>query len=42
MIVDILDPEVIPTGFNNELISEISFEVGQVDYKTVYLFLTDH
>jgi hypothetical protein len=40
--VTLLDPRIIPTGDNNEILSEISFEIGQSDFKTSYLILSDN
>jgi hypothetical protein len=39
--VTLLDPRIIPTGDNNEVLSEITFEIGQSDFKTSYLILSD-
>lgn len=39
--VTLLDPNIIPTGENNKLLDEISFEIGQSDFKTSYLWLSD-
>jgi len=36
-----VDPRLIPTGPNNEIIKRVRFEVGQADYKLAYLFMTD-
>ena len=35
------DPNQIPTGINNEVIRSVSFEVGQLDFNTVKVTLTD-
>lgn len=34
--VTLLDPSIIPTGENNMVLDEISFEIGQSDFKTSY------
>lgn len=39
--VTLLDPSIIPTGENNKVLDEISFEIGQSDFKTSYLWLSD-
>ena len=39
--VTLLDPTTIPTGENNKLLDKISFEIGQSDFKTSYLWLSD-
>jgi hypothetical protein len=39
--VSLLDPRIIPTGDNNPILSEITFEIGQSDFKTSYLILSD-
>lgn len=35
------NPRLVPTGPNNRLISNVSFEFGQSDFKTAYLRLDD-
>jgi hypothetical protein len=35
------DPHSIPFGENNKLISNISFEFGQDDYKLAHIWFTD-
>jgi hypothetical protein len=40
--VSLLDPRIIPTGDNNEILTEITFEIGQADFKTSYLILSDN
>ena len=37
-----VEPKTILQGVNNELVSEIHFELGQVDWKTAYVKLTDN
>lgn len=39
--VTLLDPSIIPTGENNMVLDEISFEIGQSDFKTSYLWLSN-
>lgn len=40
--VTLLNPtKIIPTGDNNKVMDEISFEIGQSDFKTSYLWLSD-
>jgi hypothetical protein len=40
--VTLLDPTtIIPTGPNNMVLDEVSFEIGQSDFKTSYLWLSD-
>ena len=39
--VSLLDPTTIPTAENNEVLDQISFEIGQSDFKTSYLMLSD-
>ena len=34
-------PRSVPTGANNQLIKKVKFEVGQSDFKTAYIRLTD-
>ena len=35
------DPRQVPTGMNNPIIKNVSFEFGQADYNTAYVRLTD-
>ena len=40
--VTLLNPtKIIPNGENNKVMEEISFEIGQSDFKTSYLWLSD-
>lgn len=39
--VTLLDPMTIPNGENNKVLSQIEFEIGQSDFKTSYLILSD-
>ena len=34
-------PRLIPTGINNPVIMNVTFEIGQADYKVAYIRLTD-
>ena len=40
--VKLVEPKTILQGVNNELVTEIAFELGQVDWKTAYVSLTDN
>ena len=35
------EPKQVPTGLNNQILQKLAFEFSQVDFKTVYLRLTD-
>lgn len=35
------EPKDIQVGANNQLVTNISFEFGQADYKTFYMLMTD-
>jgi len=39
--VSVVEPQTILEGVNNDIISEIAFEIGQADYKTAYVSLSD-
>ena len=40
--VGLVEPESILKGVNNALVTEIAFEIGQADWKTAYISLTDN
>jgi len=40
--VEVVEPKTILSGVNNELVTEIAFEIGQADWKTAFITLTDN
>lgn len=40
--IGLVEPQSILEGANNGLVTEIAFEIGQADWKTAFISLTDN